>query len=1710
MFAEKKPVLQAGKPFALWLYLIMLFLVLFVCEVAPRSLIAKAQTIGSGTISGRITGTNGGPLHNICVLITDADRPARIYGDYCTNGSGLYSSASLPSGNYVVRANTRPLTHESKYYQDASTFETATRVTVTDGSNVTGVDFTLRRYGKITGRVVDRTSGLPLDNVQVVVRTARTGVVASGGRTYSEGIYTVENLADGSYVVYAEANSRGYANQYYSNASSLAAATTVSVALEVDAASIDFALDKLGSISGRITEADRSTPTSTSAAVMIYRADGGYVGSIQANIDGTYRILGLAVGDYRLLATASTYVSQYYKEALTTEAATLIRVSAPIENLNVDFALTPMGSFSGKAVQSDGVTPEPGVCIDVYPDSGSLIYAAACTGSDGTYKIRGLQSGHYRAAAKFGGLQVAPESYYKDAVTLDAASRFDVSTGNNTEGIDFVMPAHRHIAGTVRGGAQNSPLSGVLVMIQSSSFSDRATTGADGTYRFDRLPTGTYTAWIPAFEQHRAQYYNGVMNYWEATPVDLRNGSADNIDFNLIEPGSITGRVTREDGVTPIPNILVEAVGPVTMFAWTGTDGSYKIDRLVTGSYRIGVDWQSGYLVQYYPNTDRWEAAAQVQVGAPYTTPNINFALQEGGRLSGKVTNADGTVPISDVTVEIYSASDSFGRQEAFAQVRTANDGSYSFFGLPSADIRLMVDARHRDYLPQYYRDSLYPEQASSVAVGPGNHVRDVNFALVRPGTVSGRVIESDGGAPVPVACVRVYRYASESYVESASSCSDSDGYYHVGGLPPGVYKVGVSRSGYKQKYHGGADNVDSATDVSVAAGNDTVIDFELVKLGSISGKVTKADGAPFPDIQVRAETFDTNPCCIVVFATTGTDGAYQFKGLVDGDYRVRVEATNLGYFTQWYEGAFLQELASTVEVFGPNDTPSIDFSLLLPGWVSGKITLGDGVTPLENACVSAYDFQSQFHMGFGACTGSDGTYRFLAPATDYKLAVTYLHTVVAFSGGGISLSTAGKVAVTSEKTTNVDFILGFGGISGKITRLDGTTPIAAACVTVLAHPSNTPLLIRCVDQDGSYSFPPLPVGNYRLRAQAPGYLTEYYGEVWKVEEAAIVTVVDSAVTRGIDITLPLPGSISGKVTQADGVTPISNATVDISSPCCFTTTTGTDGTYRFPRLRGGDHVVRARATGYVSEYFDNAQRSALATPVHVTLEQDTSNINFALVTPGAITGKVTRIDGTTPIADARIMAVQRQEGTVFTARTASDGTYSLLGISSGGFDVWVTAPGYLQQYYKGATTTTAAIPVQVTAPETTSGVDFALTAAGSLSGQIAKVDGTAITASSCIFVAPFNMDDQSPIAGTGRCLGTSTTYAIPDLAPGDYLIWITMDGYARKFYQGSATPSGATKVVVTSGNDTPGIDFGLVPGGQITGKAMKADGTPLADEWIRADTFDGTVCCFWAKTGSDGNYSLSSLPVGEYRVFADTTIANRGLVARYFGNTTTRDVATKVTLTTAGASNINITLLPPELSVTKTGAGTGTVTATPPDVQCGAQCAALYTMGAEVTLIAMPDSGSYFAGWGGACTGKGSCKVTMNQDKSVTAVFKPDPVMLTVIMIGTGAGIVTTNPGGLLCDPSCDRSFEYGSEVVVQALPATTSKVAGLSGACAGTGPCVLAMNGPKTVTVSFASAPAPAPVPGLPWPWMVVGSGILTGGLWWVHRRDLKSQGS
>ena len=161
-------------------------------------------------------------------------------------------------------------------------------------------------------------------------------------------------------------------------------------------------------------------------------------------------------------------------------------------------------------------------------------------------------------------------------------------------------------------------------------------------------------------------------------------------------------------------------------------------------------------------------------------------------------------------------------------------------------------------------------------------------------------------------------------------------------------------------------------------------------------------------------------------------------------------------------------------------------------------------------------------------------------------------------------------------------------------------------------------------------------------------------------------------------------------------------------------------------------------------------------------------------------------------------------------------------------------------------------------------------------------------------------------------------------------------------------------------------------------------------------------------------------------------------------------------------------------LTVTKDGTGTGTVTSMPAGISCGGHCSYQYSNTALVTLNALADSGSNFAGWQGCDTvyGDGTCAITMTWDATITATFEQS-VTLDVTRTGTGTGTITGAPGGISCGNTCSAAY-WPSESVVVTLTANADSGSGFAGwtGCplkAGN-TCTITMTAAATVSGAFA----------------------------------------
>ncbi len=93
--------------------------------------------------------------------------------------------------------------------------------------------------------------------------------------------------------------------------------------------------------------------------------------------------------------------------------------------------------------------------------------------------------------------------------------------------------------------------------------------------------------------------------------------------------------------------------------------------------------------------------------------------------------------------------------------------------------------------------------------------------------------------------------------------------------------------------------------------------------------------------------------------------------------------------------------------------------------------------------------------------------------------------------------------------------------------------------------------------------------------------------------------------------------------------------------------------------------------------------------------------------------------------------------------------------------------------------------------------------------------------------------------------------------------------------------------------------------------------------------------------------------------------------------------------------------------TVTTSGTGTGTVTSTPGGIDCGATCSASYPFNTQITLTAVPSSGSIFEGFSGGCACiTPTCTLTLTGDAAVTTILNTASTSKAGNQLGLNGGV--------------------------------------------------------------------------------------------------------
>ena len=859
--------------------------------------------LAGGSIAGRVVDDSGNGVASAGVY-------AGLY-DCCggqdarADGDGYYEIRGLAAGTYRVEAFAPQRGLVSQFYSSTRRWSEATPVSVSSGTTTPDIDFVLVAGGGISGIVTRQSDGTPVINADVWANSYDGGGGGSGARTDVSGRYAISGIGAGDYRVQvspSRTQDPDLSGEFFSSTTSWDDAARVTVVAGTTTRDIDFKLAAGGSISGRVVKASGGQGVDRAFVwAELYNCCGG--NGAETDSDGYFTIVGLPAGDYRVQAhgrEGSGLVSQFYSSTSQWSQATPVSVVAGTTTPNVNFSLTGGGSISGKVVLAD--SGDPVVNAEVRANTFACCGGGGGTRTDinGEYTVSGLAAGTYIVEALHPKLGLAKQ-YYSSTSSFSQATSVTVAVGTTTVNINFALTAGGSISGRVIRESDGTAVANADVWAGEYDCcgGNGVRTDSNGDYIIRGLAGGDYRvqASVPSDPGLVMEFFSSTLDWQNAARVTVTAGTTTaGIDFSLIAGGSISGRVVTAAGGTPVSGAHVHAgsysEGGGGNGAETKSDGYYTIPGLAAGTYRVEVDASHlGLARQFYSSTSDWDQATPVTVNVGTTTMGIDFALVEGGSISGVVTNVSGT-PIVGANVDANPYDDGGGG----GGDRTATDGSYTIAGLIPGDYR--VEVRAVGYALQFYSSTSVWEDAARVTVTAGTTTAGIDFSLVIGGSISGAVHEADGTTPIVGLHVHADPYDDSGGGNGAET--KSDGTYSITSLSAGDYRVRAEGAelGFIPEFYSSTIIFQSSTKVVVAAGADTPnIDFTLEVGGTIAGVVTNASGTPIAGAHVRA---DPDECCGQgEGAKSKADGRYKIKGLATDDYRVR--AMGDGYARQFY-----------------------------------------------------------------------------------------------------------------------------------------------------------------------------------------------------------------------------------------------------------------------------------------------------------------------------------------------------------------------------------------------------------------------------------------------------------------------------------------------------------------------------------------------------------------------------------------------------------------------------------------------------------------------------------------------------------------------------------------------------------------------------------------------------------------------------------------
>ncbi len=453
-----------------------------------------------------------------------------------------------------------------------------------------------------------------------------------------------------------------------------------------------------------------------------------------------------------------------------------------------------LGTFLGRAIKARDLSPMAKMEVQVTTIVGDSIRNAE-TQDDGTFKVRGLPV-DVELSLKIVGKGLA--STAMPALFLAADQELDLGDikmspateirGKVTFKTKNLEGAHVALLPNVSIDLANLDLVAVLRRLtRDDDPLGMTTTDDSGNFVFENVAPGEYAVAVTA----------DAKEFKHSDKILVEEGRA--IEEILIDlaPGHLLNGIVEDENGQPVANALIALLRDVngfptvfkTLKTRSGPNGKFQFTQLGKAKYNYMVKAQG-----YAPVGD------DVKIENEKKNDTLKIVLKKGIRIEGQITLVGSEEPVAGAEVIFFS-----NKTPIAIEATSDAKGFYSLDGIPQeGQVSLLVEhKRFKLVIPptQGGSPSFMPGIAVKIKIGDGPVITK-NMSMSIGGTVSGQVLDTDTGKPIPFAEVKIVPMSKDAGFisggnQSSQGKADANGNYQISGVKVGRIQIEAKAVGY-------------------------------------------------------------------------------------------------------------------------------------------------------------------------------------------------------------------------------------------------------------------------------------------------------------------------------------------------------------------------------------------------------------------------------------------------------------------------------------------------------------------------------------------------------------------------------------------------------------------------------------------------------------------------------------------------------------------------------------------------------------------------------------------------------------------------------------------------------------------------------------------------------------------------------------------------